>query len=167
MRVAQAAQVENRSRGDRLPPALLPVLAAVAVVVCVVVQWAVDAVSLPADTNVPAAATTWTVVAGAAALGAIVLLRRRSPAVRAVLVVAVLTTVATAVFAWPLHGTRYYFGGLWSDQQFRTQYLTRMAASASLADMNYADLPPFYPAGWFWPAGRIADLTGMEAWAAY
>ncbi len=167
MTVAQRTRTAEEERERPVTAGLVPVLAVVAVVVCLAVQWAVTAVPLPVSTQVPEALTTWTVVAGAVVLGALVLVGRVPGWLRAVLVVAVLTTVATAVFAWPLHETRYYFGGLWSDQQFRTQYLTRTASSASLSDMNYADLPPFYPAGWFWPAGRIADLTGMAPWAAY
>lgn len=150
-----------------VPLALVPVLAVVAIVVCVATQWAVTAVRLPAETNVPAAVTTWTLVAAAAAMGALLLARRLPFWLRAGLVVAVLTATATSVLAWPLHGTSYYFGGLWSDQQFRTQYLTRLADSPALSDLNYAGLPPFYPAAWFWLAGRAADLTGMAPWAAY
>ena len=163
-----AATPEGTGPQARAVPLLLvPSLVVVAVVVCVGVQWAVTAIRLPADTNVPAAVSTWTVFSAVAALGALLIVQRIPFWLRAGLVVAVLTATATAVLAWPLHGTSYYFGGLWSDQQFRTQYLTRLADSPSLADMNYAGLPPFYPAAWFWLAGRAADLTGMAPWAAY
>jgi galactan 5-O-arabinofuranosyltransferase len=33
--------------------------------------------------------------------------------------------------------------------------------------MTYADLPPYYPAGWFWLGGRYASLTGQPGWEAY
>lgn len=33
--------------------------------------------------------------------------------------------------------------------------------------MTYADLPPYYPAGWFWVGGRVADLLGMDGWEAF
>jgi galactan 5-O-arabinofuranosyltransferase len=142
-------------------------LAVVALAASLAVQWAISAVDLPADTNVPAAVTTWTLVVATVAMAAVLLSRRLPSWLRAGLVVALLTATTTAVLAWPLHGTSYYLGGLWSDQQFRTQYLTRMTDSPALSDMNYADLPSFYPAGWFWVAGRIADLTGTPGWAAF
>ncbi|WP_029432922.1 arabinofuranosyltransferase [Blastococcus sp. URHD0036] len=142
-------------------------LAVLALAVSLAVQWAITAVDLPADTYVPAAVTTWTLVVACAGLAAVVLSRRMPSWLRAGLIVALLTATATSVLAWPLHGTSYYFGGLWADQQFRTQYLTRMTDSPALADMNYADLPSFYPAAWFWVAGRIADLTGTPGWAAF
>ena len=33
--------------------------------------------------------------------------------------------------------------------------------------MTYIGLPPYYPAGWFWLGGRMADLTGMPAWEMF
>ena len=33
--------------------------------------------------------------------------------------------------------------------------------------MAYADLPSFYPSGWFWLGGRFANLAGLEGWAAF
>ena len=42
-----------------------------------------------------------------------------------------------------------------------------MTSSASLADMNYHDMPPYYPAGWFWLGGRFANLFHLPGWAAY
>ena len=33
--------------------------------------------------------------------------------------------------------------------------------------MAYADLPSFYPSGWFWLGGRFANLSGLQGWAAY
>ncbi|MDL5154669.1 arabinofuranosyltransferase [Actinomycetospora termitidis] len=66
-----------------------------------------------------------------------------------------------------LQGTRWYLGGISIDQSFRTQNLARFASTTSLVDMNYLDLPSYYPAAWFWLGGRFADLTGLPAWAAY
>jgi galactan 5-O-arabinofuranosyltransferase len=66
-----------------------------------------------------------------------------------------------------LMGTRYYLGGVVVDQQFRTEYLTRMTDSAKLADFAYPDIPSYYPAGWFWLGGRFANLFHLPAWAAY
>ena len=59
----------------------------------------------------------------------------------------------------PLGATKLYLFGISVDQQFRTEYLTRLTDSAALHDMTYAGLPPFYPPGWFWLGGRVAALT--------
>ena len=67
----------------------------------------------------------------------------------------------------PLAASRLYLHGVSVDQEFRTQFLGRSATSLGLPDMAYADLPSFYPSGWFWLGGRFANLTGMEGWAAY
>lgn len=75
-----------------------------------------------------------------------------------------MSTLVTITLGMPLGATSLYLGGLSVDQEFRTQYLTRFADSASLQDMNYADLPPFYPAAWFWVGGRLAALTGIDGW---
>jgi len=64
----------------------------------------------------------------------------------------------------PLGATKLYLFGISVDQQFRTEYLTRLADSPALHDMTYLGLPPFYPPGWFWIGGRVAALTGMPAW---
>lgn len=72
-----------------------------------------------------------------------------------------------ATLAIPLSGTRLYLGGLSVDQEFRTQYLTRLADSPQLSDMNYFGLPAFYPAGWFWFGGRFATLLRMPGWEAF
>lgn len=73
----------------------------------------------------------------------------------------------TAVLTIPLAATRLYLDGITVDQGFRTQFLTRLTHSTQLTDMNYADLPSFYPGLWFWLAGRFAALTGMAGWAAF
>ncbi len=64
----------------------------------------------------------------------------------------------------PLGATKLYLFGISVDQQFRTEYLTRLADSPALHDMTYIGLPPFYPPGWFWIGGRVAALTGTPAW---
>ena len=33
--------------------------------------------------------------------------------------------------------------------------------------MTYIGLPPYYPSGWFWLGGRLADLTGTPAWEMF
>jgi galactan 5-O-arabinofuranosyltransferase len=67
----------------------------------------------------------------------------------------------------PLGATKLYLFGISVDQQFRTEYLTRLADSPALHDMTYIGLPPFYPPGWFWIGGRAAALTGTPAWEIY
>jgi galactan 5-O-arabinofuranosyltransferase len=67
----------------------------------------------------------------------------------------------------PLGATKLYLFGISVDQQFRTEYLTRLADSPALHDMTYIGLPPFYPPGWFWIGGRAAALTGTPAWELY
>ena len=67
----------------------------------------------------------------------------------------------------PLGATKLYLFGISVDQQFRTEYLTRLTDSPALRDMTYIGLPPFYPPGWFWIGGRAAALTGTPAWEMY
>ncbi|WP_055122486.1 galactan 5-O-arabinofuranosyltransferase [Corynebacterium oculi] len=67
----------------------------------------------------------------------------------------------------PLSATRLYIDGLQVDQAFRTQFLSRMAQTTSLADMNYIDMPTYYPPTWFWLGGRMANLLGMPGWEVY
>jgi galactan 5-O-arabinofuranosyltransferase len=64
----------------------------------------------------------------------------------------------------PLGATKLYLFGISVDQQFRTEYLTRLTDSAALHDMTYAGLPAFYPPGWFWVGGRVAALTATPGW---
>jgi len=67
----------------------------------------------------------------------------------------------------PLGATKLYLFGISVDQQFRTEYLTRLTDSAALRDMTYVGLPPFYPPGWFWIGGRAAALTGTPPWEMF
>lgn len=67
----------------------------------------------------------------------------------------------------PLSASRLWLDGVQVDQVFRTQFLTRMTETASHADMNYFDLPSFYPLGWFWLGGRLANVLGMPGWEVY
>ena len=64
----------------------------------------------------------------------------------------------------PLGATKLYLFGISVDQQFRTEYLTRLADSPALHDMTYLGLPAFYPPGWFWIGGRAAALSETPAW---
>ena len=67
----------------------------------------------------------------------------------------------------PLSATRLWLDGIQVDQVFRTQFLTRMTEQAGYADMNYADMPTFYPMGWFWLGGRLANLLGIAGWEVF
>ncbi|ETW25380.1 galactan 5-O-arabinofuranosyltransferase [Mycobacterium gastri] len=80
----------------------------------------------------------------------------------------VLVSAFTVVtLGMPLGATKLYLFGISVDQQFRTEYLTRLADSPALQDMTYRGLPPFYPPGWFWIGGRAAALTGTPAWEMF
>ena len=67
-----------------------------------------------------------------------------------------LSAFSVVTLAMPLGATKLYLFGISVDQQFRTEYLTRLADSPALHDMTYQGLPPFYPPGWFWIGGRMA-----------
>ncbi|GAA2061266.1 galactan 5-O-arabinofuranosyltransferase [Williamsia deligens] len=73
----------------------------------------------------------------------------------------------TVTLAMPLGATRLYLFGISVDQQFRTEYLTRLTDTHGLADMTYRGLAPYYPAGWFWLGGRYANAVSEPAWAAF
>lgn len=75
--------------------------------------------------------------------------------------------LVVTTLAIPLSATRLFLDGIQVDQGFRTQFLTRMAQEPSYADMNYADLPTYYPLGWFWFGGRLAQLLNMPGWEVY
>ncbi len=75
-----------------------------------------------------------------------------------------LSAFTVVTLGMPLGATRLYLFGISVDQQFRTEYLTRLTQSPALHDMTYIGLPPFYPPGWFWLGGRVAALTGTPGW---
>ncbi len=74
---------------------------------------------------------------------------------------------SVVTLAMPLGATKLYLFGISVDQQFRTEYLTRLTDSPALCDMTYQGLPAFYPPGWFWIGGRVAALTGSPGWEIY
>ncbi len=78
-----------------------------------------------------------------------------------------LSAFSVVTLAMPLGATKLYLFGISVDQQFRTEYLTRLADSAGPHDMTYMGLPPYYPPGWFWLGGRLAALTGTPAWEMF
>nr|WP_245555814.1 galactan 5-O-arabinofuranosyltransferase [Gordonia soli] len=131
----------------------------------------IDTVDWPAfnSSNVTRALTTVGQVVAIVILVVVALLYRRG---RGGIVTTLASTVATAGFVtvtlgMPLGATRLYLFGLSVDQEFRTEYLTRLTNSPRLADMTYIDLAPYYPAGWFWFGGRYATATGVPGWEAY
>ena len=78
-----------------------------------------------------------------------------------------LAAFAVVTIGMPLGATKLYLFGISVDQQFRTEYLTRLTDNPALRDMTYAGMPPFYPPGWFWLGGRAAALTGTPAWEMF
>lgn len=148
------------------------VLAAlVAIVVTAVGLFAFSLVSWPAFTSshvTRAITTLGQVVAIALVAASIALLRmRKSKSLAKLLSWAGISTFVTVTLGMPLAATKLYLLGISVDQEFRTEYLTRLTDSAALRDMTYADLPPFYPAGWFWIGGRVANLLGMDGWEVF
>ncbi|TLF78781.1 hypothetical protein FEK34_11530 [Nocardia cyriacigeorgica] len=121
------------------------------------------------SSNVTRALTTVGQVASAVLLVAsIVLIRRKSKLGLAKLLSwAGISAFVTVTLGMPLAATKLYLFGVSVDQEFRTEYLTRLTDSAALRDMTYADLPPFYPAGWFWIGGRVANVLGMDGWEVF
>lgn len=75
--------------------------------------------------------------------------------------------LVTTTVSIPLSATRLYLDGIQVDQMFRTQFLGRMATTLANQDMNYIDMPTYYPLGWFWLGGRLADVLGMPGWEVY
>ncbi|WP_174550020.1 galactan 5-O-arabinofuranosyltransferase [Nocardia arthritidis] len=145
--------------------------AIVAAVVAVVGLVAFSLVQWPAfnASNVTRALTTVGQVAAAVMLAvAIALLRlRKWPWIAKLLSWIGLSTFVTFTLGMPLAATKLYLFGVSVDQEFRTEFLTRLTDSAALRDMTYADLPSFYPAGWFWIGGRVANLLGMDGWEVF
>ena len=78
-----------------------------------------------------------------------------------------LSAFSIVTLAMPLGATKLYLYGISVDQQFRTEYLTRLTDTAGPHDMTYYGLPSFYPPGWFWIGGRLAALTGTPAWEMF
>ncbi|GAB2650883.1 galactan 5-O-arabinofuranosyltransferase [Nocardia goodfellowii] len=158
-----------RQVGAGLGEALLAAL--VAVVVAGVGLFAFSLVQWPAfnSSNVTRALTTVGQVGAAVLLvAAIWLLRERKwPWMAKLLSWAGISTFVTVTLGMPLAATKLYLFGVSVDQEFRTEYLTRLTDSAALRDMTYVDLPPFYPAGWFWVGGRVANVLGMDGWEAF
>lgn len=148
----------------------MAVAVVVAVIVSVVALVAIARVEWPAynSSNQLHALTTvgqFFCLAGLLASGWMWRRGRRLAAYAAALVF--LSAFSVVTLAMPLGATKLYLFGISVDQQFRTEYLTRLADTAALRDMTYIGLPPFYPPGWFWIGGRTAALTGTPAWEMF
>ncbi|MFD4429076.1 galactan 5-O-arabinofuranosyltransferase [Nocardia sp. NPDC058497] len=145
--------------------------ALVALVVAVVGLFAFSAVQWPAfnSSNVTRALTTvGQVVAIALLVVSVLLIRlRKWPVVAKLASWVGISSFVTVTLGMPLAATKLYLFGVSVDQEFRTEYLTRLTDSAALRDMTYVDLPPFYPAGWFWIGGRVGNVLGMDGWEVF
>ncbi|MFB9906406.1 arabinofuranosyltransferase [Allokutzneria oryzae] len=139
----------------------------VATVTSVVLQWLVNRLHWPTPTHAPTAVLSLLAVPLMAGLAALVMIRRPWSVLSRIGAWSGLSALTTLGLALPLSGTLFYYGGISVDQLFRTQYLVRMTSTSGFADMNYVDLPPFYPAGWFWLGGRFANLLGLPGWVAF
>ena len=71
-----------------------------------------------------------------------------------------LSAFSVVTLAMPLGATKLYLFGISVDQQFRTEYLTRLTDTPALHDMTYIGLPPFYPPAGSGSAAGLAALTG-------
>ena len=148
----------------------MAVAVVVAVIVSAVALMAIARVEWPAynSSNQLHALTTvgqFACLAGLFGAGLLWRLHRRLAARAGALVF--LSAFSVVTLAMPLGATKLYLFGISVDQQFRTEYLTRLADTAALKDMTYIGLPPYYPAGWFWIGGRAAALTGTPAWEMF
>lgn len=142
----------------------------IAVVVAVVALLAIARVQWPAypSSNQLHALTTVGQVGCLAGLaGAGLAWRRGRRALGRLAAVTFVSAFSVVTLAMPLGATKLYLFGISVDQQFRTEYLTRLTDSPALHDMTYLGLPSYYPPGWFWLGGRAAALTGMPAWEMY
>ena len=145
--------------------------AVVALVVAAVGLFAFSAVQWPAfnSSHVTRALTTvGQVVSIALLVVSVLLIRLRKWPVAAKLLSWVgISSFVTVTLGMPLAATKLYLFGVSVDQEFRTEYLTRLTDSAALRDMTYVDLPPFYPAGWFWIGGRVGNVLGLDGWEVF
>ncbi|MGW5451694.1 arabinofuranosyltransferase [Nocardia sp. NPDC003979] len=145
--------------------------ALVALVVAVVGLVAFSAVQWPAfnSSNVTRALTTvgQVVSVGLLVVSVLLIRLRKWPVVAKLASWVGISGFVTVTLGMPLAATKLYLFGVSVDQEFRTEYLTRLTDSAALRDMTYVDLPPFYPAGWFWIGGRVGNLLGMDGWEVF
>ena len=146
-----------------LAAAVAAIVAVISLIAIAGVQWP----AFPSSNQLHALTTVGQVgcLAGLVATGWVWRRGRRLLAQLSGLVFVSAFTVVT--LGMPLGATKLYLFGISVDQQFRTEYLTRLTDSPALHDMTYLGLPSFYPPGWFWIGGRVAALTGIPAWELY
>jgi galactan 5-O-arabinofuranosyltransferase len=146
-----------------LAAAAAAIVAVISLIAIAGVQWP----AFPSSNQLHALTTVGQVgcLAGLVATGWVWRRGRRLLAQLSGLVFVSAFTVVT--LGMPLGATKLYLFGISVDQQFRTEYLTRLTDSPALHDMTYLGLPSFYPPGWFWIGGRVAALTGIPAWELY
>jgi galactan 5-O-arabinofuranosyltransferase len=139
---------------------------AMTVVVSLTLQFLIEMPSIPKPSFVTVAMTS--LISAGLLIGALWLVaRERFSRTATVVTWALLAALNTAVLSLMLQGTKFYLGGITSDQSFRTEYVTRLTDSANIADFAFADVPAYYPSAWFWLVGRFADLFGLDGWAVY
>ena len=102
-----------------------------------------------------------------AAVLAVLWTRGKRPWISAAVLALIPAGLVVATLGIPLSATKLYLDGIQVDQGFRTQFLSRMTENLGHADMAYKDLPTFYPMGWFWFGGRLANIMGMDGWEVY
>src|SRR6476619_6020644 len=169
-REAQGTTRESMMRGALAVIGQMAVAVIIAVTVTAVSLVAIARVEWPAynSSNQLHALTTvgqFACLAGLFACGLLWRRGRRLIAHAGTLVF--LSAFSVVTLAMPLGATKLSLFGISVDQQFRTEYLTRLTDTAALHDMTYFGLPPFYPAGWFWIGGRMAALSGTPAWEMF
>jgi galactan 5-O-arabinofuranosyltransferase len=71
---------------------------------------------------------------------------------------------ATGAMLVGLRGTAWGLWGLYGDQGFRTENVTRFAQTPAFVDYGYLGLPAHYPPLLFWIEGRTAALLHLPAW---
>jgi galactan 5-O-arabinofuranosyltransferase len=92
---------------------------------------------------------------------------KRNTLLAQLLALVFVSAFSVVTLGMPLGATNLYLFGISVDQQFRTEYLTRLTDSSALHDMTYTGLPAFYPPGWFWVGGRVAALSGTPGWETF
>ena len=143
--------------------AIAAVVSVISLIAIARVQWP----AYPSSNQLHALTTVGQVGCIVGLLAAGWLWRRGNPLLARLFALVFVSAFSVVTLGMPLGATRLYLFGISVDQQFRTEYLTRLTDSAALHDMTYLGLPPFYPPGWFWIGGRIAALTGTPGWEMY
>jgi galactan 5-O-arabinofuranosyltransferase len=148
----------------------MAVAVVVAVVVAVISLAAISRVQWPAynsSNQLHALTTVGQFGCLAGLLASALIWRRGRRLLSRALTLGFLSAFSVVTLAMPLGATKLYLYGISVDQQFRTEYLTRLTDTAGPHDMTYFGLPPFYPPGWFWIGGRLAAATGTPAWEMF